>query len=70
VVDKLKESGYSVKAICESIGISRSSYYKQKKGTEDEGRRGQKDKDFSLIERIKELCLKHPFLGIAEYGPG
>jgi transposase InsO family protein len=58
----LRQSGYTVKDACDTLGISRSGYYvakqpKAKPETISELR------DLELLEKIKALKLEHPFWG-------
>lgn len=50
--------GYTVKAACEVIGVSRSAYYeaKQPKEVKEKG-----IKDAELLEKIQGIKLEHPF---------
>ncbi|GCD80711.1 transposase InsO family protein [Schleiferia thermophila] len=57
----LKGSGYTTKAACEALGISRSSYYSVRKVRVSEWSGGCKEDE--LLERIKEIKAEHPFWG-------
>lgn len=58
----LKESGYTVKDACNTLGISRSWYYSVINGKAVEVR-VLESRDEGLLERIKGIRALHPFWG-------
>jgi len=61
-VEVLKQSGYTIKAACNAIGISRSGYYAGRKPKE-KSEKVTELKDRGILETIKAIKLDHPFWG-------
>ena len=61
-MERLKESGYTVKDACQALGMSRSSYYAS--GTSHKHRRTESNlRDTALVAQIKSIKSAHPFWG-------
>lgn len=61
-MEALKEAGHTIKDACKALGIARSEYYtlrKPKREVKEDSAAG----DDELIEKIKEIKLRHPFWG-------
>ncbi|MFQ6032383.1 MAG: hypothetical protein ACE5K2_05615 [Candidatus Zixiibacteriota bacterium] len=61
-MEVLKQSGYTIKAACNAIGISRSGYYAGRKPKE-KSEKVSELKDTGILEKIKAIKLDHPFWG-------
>lgn len=61
-MERLKESGYTVKDACHALGISRSSYYASRNPQQPKLSRINPG-DVDLVKRIKSIKTDHPFWG-------
>jgi putative transposase len=70
VASELLEAGYQIQAICEVVGMSRSSFYRWHRrqagaGFPDRKYLGSRDPagDVQILASIKEIKQRHPFWG-------
>lgn len=61
-MQRLKEEGYTIKSVCNALGLSRSNYYRDLKAKAVKIRRPEPS-DEELLGEIKEIKLNHPFWG-------
>jgi putative transposase len=70
VASELHQAGFQIQAICEIVGVSRSSFYRWRRrqagaGFSDRKYLGSRDPagDAQILARIQEIKLRHPFWG-------
>lgn len=62
-VNQLKDNGFSIKKICETLGINRSLYYRKEQPFDNNHNNHESDDDKVILKQIMEICDKHPYWG-------
>ena len=70
MASELHQAGFQIQAICEIVGVSRSSFYRWRRrqagaGFPDRKYLGSRDPagDAQILASIKEIKRRHPFWG-------
>ncbi|MDQ7032483.1 MAG: IS3 family transposase [Desulfonauticus sp.] len=63
IVQSLKSAGYSIKTVCEALGISRSSYYRIEDKKEGKKKRPPKKDENEVLQTINKIKGDHLFWG-------